>query len=76
VIMNGEADFVQSARNDRKITEIGIFMRGRSINELPQFFNVLLGNMSVDGPRPHMLQHTVEYVELIGQYGPSSCTIR
>lgn len=58
----------QASRNDDRITKIGRFMRRTSIDELPQFFNVFLGNMSVVGPRPHMLDHTEEYKAIIDQY--------
>ena len=65
---NGEADTKQAGKNDYRITKIGAFMRRNSIDEMPQFFNVLMGEMSVVGPRPHMLQHTQEYSEIIDQY--------
>ena len=48
--------------------KIGDFIRKTSIDELPQFINVLLGQMSVVGPRPHMLKHTEEYSRLIDKY--------
>jgi putative colanic acid biosynthesis UDP-glucose lipid carrier transferase len=68
MVLNAEANSLQAAKNDPRVTIIGAFMRRNSIDELPQFFNVLLGNMSVVGPRPHMLQHTAAYAELIDQY--------
>lgn len=66
--VNGDADKVQATRNDSRITKLGAFMRRTSIDELPQFFNVLIGNMSVVGPRPHMINHTEEYSELIDMF--------
>ncbi len=66
--MNKDSNNLQASRNDPRITKIGAFMRRTSIDELPQFFNVLLGNMSVVGPRPHMLKHTEEYSQLIDKY--------
>lgn len=66
--MNKDSNNLQASRNDPRITRIGAFMRKTSIDELPQFFNVLFGHMSVVGPRPHMLKHTEEYSKLIDQY--------
>ena len=66
--VNGEADDKQATRNDHRITRIGKILRRTSLDELPQFFNVLLGNMSVVGPRPHMIKHTNQYSALIDQF--------
>jgi putative colanic acid biosynthesis UDP-glucose lipid carrier transferase len=59
---------VQATKNDPRVTRIGAFIRRTSLDELPQFFNVLLGNMSIVGPRPHMLKHTEEFSQVIDQY--------
>lgn len=53
---------------DPRITRVGKFIRKTSIDELPQFFNVLLGDMSVVGPRPHMVSHTNMYAERIDKF--------
>ncbi|GGH19201.1 undecaprenyl-phosphate glucose phosphotransferase [Mucilaginibacter phyllosphaerae] len=58
----------QARVNDARVTPIGKFMRKTSIDELPQFFNVLLGYMSIIGPRPHMLSHTQQYSKIIDKY--------
>lgn len=66
--VNADSDKVQATQNDPRKTKIGDFLRRSSLDELPQFFNVLLGNMSVVGPRPHMVSHTEEYSALIEKY--------
>ncbi len=65
---NGLSDIKPATRNDARITRVGKFLRRSSIDELPQFFNVLLGNMSVTGPRPHMNQHDREFKEIVNKY--------
>ena len=57
-----------TVKNDPRVTGIGKFMRRTSIDELPQFINVLKGDMSVVGPRPHMLKHTEEYAQVINKF--------
>ncbi|MBE9585795.1 undecaprenyl-phosphate glucose phosphotransferase [Mucilaginibacter sp. JRF] len=66
--VNNDSDNKQATKNDDRVTKIGKFMRKTSLDELPQFFNVLIGNMSVVGPRPHMLKHTEEYSALIDRF--------
>ncbi|WP_445386338.1 exopolysaccharide biosynthesis polyprenyl glycosylphosphotransferase [Robiginitalea sp. IMCC44478] len=66
--MNKDADNRQAGKNDMRVTRIGKFIRKTSIDELPQFYNVLFGNMSVVGPRPHMLKHTDEYADRVDKF--------
>ncbi len=66
--LNSEADSKQVTRDDNRITKLGRIMRKSNIDELPQLFNIFLGDMSVVGPRPHMLKHTEQFAELYKEY--------
>lgn len=65
---NKNAHLHQATRGDHRITKVGAFLRKTSIDELPQFWNVLLGDMSVVGPRPHMVSHTHMYAARIDKF--------
>lgn len=66
--VNDDADKVQATKDDPRKFPFGDFMRKTNIDELPQFINVFIGDMSIVGPRPHMLKHTEEYSKLISRF--------
>jgi putative colanic acid biosynthesis UDP-glucose lipid carrier transferase len=66
--VNDNADSVQATKGDSRVTKIGSFMRKTNLDEMPQFINVFIGNMSIVGPRPHMLKHTEMYSQIIDKY--------
>lgn len=66
--VNADSDRKQAGRDDPRKTRLGNWLRHYSIDELPQVWNVLKGDMSLVGPRPHMLLHTEEYSQLIDKY--------
>jgi putative colanic acid biosynthesis UDP-glucose lipid carrier transferase len=67
VLEDGET-VVQAKPNDGRVTRVGNWLRRTSIDELPQLFNVLQGNMSIIGPRPHALAHDSEFSNLVANY--------
>lgn len=67
VTENGN-DVLQAQKNDARITKVGNFIRKTSIDELPQLLNVLLGDMSLVGPRPHALSHDIEFTNRVADY--------
>ena len=66
--INEDANEKQAEKDDPRVTKFGHFLRRSNLDEIPQFFNVLKGDMSVIGPRPHMLKHTEQYSALIDKY--------
>lgn len=67
-VMENDNKVKQATKNDIRVTKVGRFLRSTSLDELPQFFNVLLGQMSVVGPRPHAVAHNEQYRTLIEGY--------
>ena len=66
--VNTDCDKIQANKDDPRKTKIGNFLRKTNLDELPQVFNILKGEMSVVGPRPHMLKHTEDYSKHIDKY--------
>lgn len=67
-VMENDSKVKQATKNDIRVTKVGRFLRSTSLDELPQFFNVLFGQMSVVGPRPHAVAHNEQYRSLIQGY--------
>lgn len=67
-VMENGSDVIQATKNDIRVTSIGNFLRKTSLDELPQFLNVLSGQMSIVGPRPHAISHNEQYRALIEGY--------
>ncbi len=65
---NKMADDMQATKHDKRVTKIGYIIRKINMDELPQFFNVLTGDMSVVGPRPHMLSQTKKYAKIVDKF--------
>jgi putative colanic acid biosynthesis UDP-glucose lipid carrier transferase len=68
MVFNKDADLKQATQNDARVTTVGKIIRKTSLDEFPQFINVFKGEMSLVGPRPHMLKHTTDYSKVADDY--------
>jgi|688.fasta_scaffold33885_4 putative colanic acid biosynthesis UDP-glucose lipid carrier transferase len=66
--VNKTSEHIQATKNDTRVTKIGYFIRKTSLDEFPQFLNVFLGDMSIVGPRPHMIKHTSDFSKMVKHY--------